>query len=282
MLRIFENQYDKLNLDNYIIENLISTGNSFVYQAKELKTSKKVIIQLYKIHISEKDIFIQTITSLIYLNLPNFVKIYEYGIFSSEKISQIFKNFQMKDEKKTIFIVAEEFVKNGDIDRMMKEYLMSDGKTQNCLLNPTIRSKIIFGVASIMKSLHKNKFLHRNLTLSHILIDENYEPKISFSINSQFLNGNFKKFHLLSGSHFFMAPEILLNNDYSFPADVYSYAIVVYKMFSNSLQFVQGFAVNRFDFIRKILNEERLKRPQNISDDFWELIQKCWLSLIHI
>ena len=42
-------------------------------------------------------------------------------------------------------------------------------------MNPTIRSKIIFGVASIMKSLHKNNVIHRNIKLSKVLLDEKIE-----------------------------------------------------------------------------------------------------------
>ena len=166
-------------------------------------------------------------------------------------------------------------MKNGDIDGIMKDYIQTNGQN-NKKINPTIRSKIIFGIATIMKSLHKNGFLHRNLTTSHILLDEDFEPKISFSYFSLFFKEKENQLRLFKGSLYFMAPELMTNINYGYPVDVYSYSIILYRMFSNSLKFSEGFALNRFAFLKNILNSKRLKRPQNIPDNFWELIQKCW------
>ena len=44
-------------------------------------------------------------------------------------------------------------MKNGRLDKITKDYL-KDPKTVSDKMNPTIRSKIIFGVASIMKKLN--------------------------------------------------------------------------------------------------------------------------------
>lgn len=47
-------------------------------------------------------------------------------------------------------------------------------------MNPTICSKIIFGVAAVMKKLHEDKIIHRNLTNFNLLLDDNSELQIDF------------------------------------------------------------------------------------------------------
>ena len=46
-------------------------------------------------------------------------------------------------------------------------------------MNPTIRSKIIYGIASAMSYVHHKKIYHYNLKIDNVLLDENYEPVIT-------------------------------------------------------------------------------------------------------
>ena len=46
------------------------------------------------------------------------------------------------------------------------------------MMNPTIRSKIVFGVAAIMKKIHSKKIIFQNLRLERIYLDDNLEPVI--------------------------------------------------------------------------------------------------------
>lgn len=68
-------------------------------------------------------------------------------------------------------------MKNGDISKPTIEYLTNKG--QNCpQMNPTIRSKIIFGVAAIMKKIHKKNISFKDLRFEKVFLDDNLEPKI--------------------------------------------------------------------------------------------------------
>ena len=66
---------------------------------------------------------------------------------------------------------------NGCISTLTNEYLRTNGKS-NDKLNPTIRSKIIFGIASAMNYLHKKNIINNKLSQESIYLDENFEPKI--------------------------------------------------------------------------------------------------------
>lgn len=52
----------------------------------------------------------------------------------------------------TGFILVVEFMEN--VEQINNEYLDTNGEIQD-KMNPTIRSKIIFGIASTMKKIHK-------------------------------------------------------------------------------------------------------------------------------
>lgn len=70
-----------------------------------------------------------------------------------------------------------EYYKNNDLSNSTRKYLDSD-KRKIDEMNPTIRSKIIFGVASIMKQLHQNNAIYRDLKLQNVYLTDSFEPVI--------------------------------------------------------------------------------------------------------
>ena len=71
-------------------------------------------------------------------------------------------------------------------------------------------------------------------------------------------------------NHLYIAPEVIDNyvDNFDFPADVYSFAFFLYRMFSD---------VNLTKrFIPRTHFEERPKRQENIPDNYWHLIEQCW------
>ena len=72
---------------------------------------------------------------------------------SKEKFDDFVKFYQNN-------IIVTKFTKNGNIEDKIKKYFNSTDKSNNTI-NPTIRRKLIFGVAAIMKKLHdRNIFNH--------------------------------------------------------------------------------------------------------------------------
>lgn len=145
-------------------------------------------------------------------------------------------------------------------------------------MNPTIRSKIIFGVAATMKSLHKRKIIHRNLTNINVLLDDKLEPRIgSFSL-ARFVDDPYE-LEMAVGTSAWMAPETFMDGDeiYSYPVDVYSYSIFLYFMFSLDATFPDKKRIRSTQqFVMKIRRGNRPVRPERIPDHYWELINKCW------
>ena len=159
----------------------------------------------------------------------------------------------------------------------MKEYLKSEGRS-NDKINPTVRSKIIFGIASAMSYMHHKCIAHGDLSLDNIFLDEHFEPKlIGFGITTSLSTVTDYPF----GDPSYLAPEVLVGEELPspfLPSDVYSFAIILYKLFSsNKNQFSDGkIARSRQQIMMKVSRGYRFKRTENISDAYWELIQRCW------
>lgn len=67
------------------------------------------------------------------------------------------------------------------------------------------------------------------------------------------------------------APEFI-EDEKTFSSNVYSFAIILYQLFSFNFKFV-GKHHSHYNNFR---NRERLERPENIPDSYWNLINQCW------
>merc|ERR550514_47647 len=83
-------------------------------------------------------------------------------------------------------------------------------------------------MADGMEYLHDKKILHRDLKSQNIWLDENLKCKIG-DFGMSRLNTN--KTMTLCGSPLWCSPEILRSERYSFPADVFSFAIILWEAF---------------------------------------------------
>lgn len=264
-----------IDINNYDIEQQIFSGGlGDVFKGEEKGEQREVAIKFFKNtnNISNR---LSDFNSLRLLNLPGTVKILGFRLPLSEDDISDKKQLKKDNVDLTGAILITEYMNNGSLSSLIPEYLKNQGKL-NDKINPTIRSKIIFGVAAIMKELHKYNVIHRNLKLEKIFLDDNLEPKISYSILSKILLDN-EPFDKEISSTLNTPPEMLAEDvHYDFSVDVYAYSFFLYLMFSNEIDFAEIRPQTQDVFIRSILSGDRPKRPDNISDEYWDLIQLCW------
>lgn len=164
------------------------------------------------------------------------------------------------------------FLPNKNLQQVLQE---DQHKADNCRqLTPTIKSKIVYGVASAMSYLHSSDLLHRDLKPLNILLDKDYNPVIcDFGLSRIF---NPEEMSNRVGSYAYMAPEMLIKDNVAFTKqiDVYSYALVLLQMFSPDLKFEKKC---RFQtFAKDINNGVRFIIPDEVPNFYVDLIKKCW------
>lgn len=208
------------------------------------------------------------------IQLPGVSKIIGHYFFTGN----IPDNFNFESIRCLPNIVFMEYFQNGNIEQHVKAYLDSNGT--NSLLTPTVRSKIIFGVAATMKQIQNKNIILNNLYLNKVFLDNSLEPKISnfsrakFAISTQYNS----LAQPLDSECMYMAPEIFMDNDYyDTQADVYSFAIFIMKMFTKTPRLNQERQPNgRPQLMMCISRGIRYVRPENMPDAYWDLVNDCW------
>ena len=277
-----ESSFNLINLDDYENLEFIRYKNAYCIAATDKKTKKKVFIKAYDSDPNRlQDIYVRIQGYSVSSRLKHcvFVKFlgFRYPLNEEEKKQTQIHEIQNEKTKKSIdltgFIFVFEFVKYGSISELNKNYLISKGK-ENEIINPTIRCKIMYGIASIMKYIHNEGEKYQHLDIDDILIDEKLEPKLSGFILAKIDYKLLREYFTPC-----TAPEMFNDEDepYSFKADVYSYGMILYRLFSAKLDFGDGKQIrSQQQFFMRIYRGQRPQRPENIPDSYWELIQKCW------
>ncbi|KAL6624494.1 hypothetical protein ACP70R_031815 [Stipagrostis hirtigluma subsp. patula] len=126
-------------------------------------------------------------------------------------------------------ILVYEFMPNRSLDSILFD------SERNKELDWGKRFKIINGIARGLQYLHEDsrlKIVHRDLKASNILLDSNYDPKISdFGLAKIFGEDQSRYVTLrIAGTFGYMAPEYAMRGLYSIKSDVFSFGVLVLEI----------------------------------------------------
>lgn len=143
--------------------------------------------------------------------------------------------------------------------------------------------KIIEQLVAAVYYLHKNDIVHRDIKMDNILLAKNpNDPNDEFYIKlsdfglSIIKSGAGIRSMLTErcGTVIYMAPEILLQRNYSELCDVWSVGIILYVLLIGRFPFYE---IKQDDLVHKILNTEPEINPNIVSHDATDLL-KCILK----
>jgi energy-coupling factor transporter ATP-binding protein EcfA2 len=158
-------------------------------------------------------------------------------------------------------------------------YLKKQGTT-----TALAKAKLARGVADGLRYLHSEHVVHGDLHPGNVLIDGSGNPRLTdfglativgdaeFQLNTTTANRSFNPQ--------WRAPEVIGVDPEAelvrpnFKSDVYSFGGIMFFITSGDIPWKEK--KNSTHIIIALSNKIAHARPDNISDDHWNLIQKCW------
>ena len=283
-----------VSITDYEIVKILGVGSfGVVFLAKDKKNGgKEVALKVVETILSDNERkdqqnILNEVYVPSYLNLPGIVRLvgFRFPLTNEQKADKSLVLPKMKytdirgAPSATDFsgsIMVTELMPNGSLEKITKQYIKANGKST--ILNPTIRTKILFGIAATMKRVHAMKVFHRDLKLENVFLDENFEPRIAdfglAKIVSDFITQT-----MSIGTPFYMAPELFIDGDeqYTNKVDVYAFGMLIYITFEDQIQLAVKKAVRSSEqYMMNIAKGIRPKKSDKIPELYWDLLCKCW------
>lgn len=141
--------------------------------------------------------------------------------------------------------------------------------------NGTTLTKIAIALASGMKYLHSIGVIHRDLKPGNIVLDKKYLPKIlDFGLVRECSRDTPQTYQI--GTPNWMAPEIIVGEDYTEKCDVYSFAMILFEMGTKERP-LAGYDAEKviYMYVKKHYRPE-FPAKSLLTKELRGLIQKCW------
>ncbi|OHS96681.1 hypothetical protein TRFO_09843 [Tritrichomonas foetus] len=126
---------------------------------------------------------------------------------------------------------------------------------RNLIIDENLKNKIIIEIIFGIDYLHSHGYMHRDIKLDNILIDDEFKSTIcDFNSVRKFeKESSDKQYTINTGTLKYMPPEKIKDGKYSFQVDIYSFGCLLYEIITGkqfSLQNEKNMTVN--DIVRAI------------------------------
>ena len=247
LMEVIENCASKLEISVHEIEMekqpFATGGFGKVYEAKWGK--KVVVIKVMKGVTEDQKQAVQNETNLtLRLNHQNVVKLFGITWVKSSKLGMVM-----------------ELAEHGSLDKWIGQ------------LDHENVTKIALGIIDGLKYVHSQHVIHRDIKPQNILMfgpKNDMIPKIADFGTSKVIK-TVVETHTSVGTLFYVAPEVQLFLQYSFTADIFSLAVMLFEMFNGQL------IINGSDEAKRFISEEK-KIPASckVPEYLHNVIERGW------
>ena len=141
----------------------------------------------------------------------------------------------------------------------------------------SLRLRLTLDAAKGVEHLHKKKLIHRDLKPQNLLVNKGWVCKVSdFGVST--VRPTITRTMTCIGTPVYMAPEVLSKNKYSEKADVYSFGVLLYELFTGYIPYSRPpyDTMNQAQLMLVILEESARPSLDGMHPALAQLIQDCW------
>ena len=269
------------NEKNYLYENLTSSLPFYNINFKDLKYNLNDIIYygkeciLYKGKYFHNDVCIKEIVNINSLPEEELDKIKnEINISLKLHHKNIVNTFGYSfNDKRNKFYIISEYMKN----RSLKLYIDTNKG------NIPLKQKLLFiyEISLAIEYMHtrNQKFLHRDIKSSNVILDDNLHCKLcDFGMSKHYDNNksnqNYDNTCNLNTNYqtnsqstlFWMSPEYLCDGIINEKSDIYSFGILIWEIFMEDTSPYKNININ--DYLLGNKDVVYYKRPMIVDDNF--------------
>ena len=228
MIKYLQNKVCSNFTENFELLNYISSGSSgVVYEGRYRNNPKKHVCLKFLLNKVEEEKREKRNKNINNNNCPTIKEINIQNKLKDKNITEYYDYCDLKDYG----CIIMEFAKFGDLDNFQKNLIK-----KKCL-SETLLAYITMQIINGLYYIHQSKIIHMDIKQQNILIDENFNIKITdFSVSFSYekYKENDKINLPLSGTSLFMSTEVLLKAQIDYEdcskIDMFSLGVVLYNL----------------------------------------------------
>ncbi|KAJ8921657.1 hypothetical protein NQ315_010566 [Exocentrus adspersus] len=201
-------------IEDYEVHNLLGKGGfASVYRAKCLKTGIEVAIKMIDKKLMQATGMVSRVKQ-------------EVSIHSRLKHPSILELFICFEDINYVYLVLE-LCHNGELQKYVKEKSLSEAEVSS------IMRQVVEGI----RYLHSHNILHRDLSLSNLLLTKDMQVKIAdFGLATQLTRPD-ERHMTMCGTPNFISPEVASRGSHGLEADVWGLGCLLYTLLVGSPPF---------------------------------------------
>lgn len=166
--------------------------------------------------------------------------------------------------KPPYFFIVTEYCENGSFDQVLKKEKLT--MKQKC--------KMLIDCALGMYYLYKHNVIHRDLKLSNLLVDKDFNVKVADFGSSRMLKKDTERMTKV-GTIDVTSPEVLKNGLYNMQTDIYSFGILLWQVIYEKPLYPN---MNVYEITSGVVKGLRPNIPdhKNIPKEIITLMKQCW------